>query len=219
MNNAESSMPHSNTNVFTIGIGGASCSGKSTFANALIDKLCESGNFEASNVMLFKMDNFYFSVPSELNNVDYNFDSPEALDFELIRSTLRDVNKGISIDMPQFLVPENVRGPSVNVPTSSTKIVIVDGVFSLIHEDLRQLYDLCIFVDVEDVDLLIRRRYERNPSNPFNTESYFRRFIYPGYLNYILPSKKYADMIISGSNNNARMSNILSNALSRGAYK
>lgn len=176
-----------------IGLCGGSGSGKSTLIDLLKEEFLEQ-------ISVIDMDNYYISrdeLPLEERR-QVNYDVPESLDWSSMMKDIQRLMDGKMIEQPQFsfMTYERIRG---DVKTLPAPILIVDGIFSLHNEALRNLYDLKVFVDVEP-DVRLARRMLRNMERygrtaEFEIEQYFGK-VRPMHEKYVEPCKKYADLIL-----------------------
>jgi uridine kinase len=177
-----------------IGLCGGSGSGKSTFIEWLKEQF-------PGQVSVIDMDNYYISREElsfeERRNV--NYDIPESLDWTGMIGHIKDLLAGKSIAQPKFSFQTYERLPD-REETKAAQFIIVDGIFSFFHEELRNLYDFKIFLDVPS-DLRFARRMLRNikrygRSPEFEAAQYFEK-VKPMHERYVEPCKKYADMVLA----------------------
>ena len=185
-------------NPFLIGICGGSASGKTTAASYITQFVGEE------NCLLFSLDNYFFGPNDEERKhiQDYNFDRPEALDFDLAYQHLLDLKEGKTIEMPVYSFHVSKR-MNYTQTVSPKKIIIFEGIFSLHEKRMRELMDIKLFFDL-DSDIRFFRRIIRDISDRSRQidtviERYFR-FVKPAFDRYILPTRKYADFVIPQDN-------------------
>ena len=185
-------------NPVLIGICGGSASGKTTAALYITNFVGEE------NCLLFSLDNYYFGPNDEERKhiQDYNFDRPEALDLDLAYKHLLELKEGKEIDMPVYSFNISKR-LDYTQKVAPRKVIIFEGIFSLHEERMRDLMDIKIFCDL-DSDIRLARRICRDISDRSRKidtiiERYFR-FVKPAFDIYILPTKKYADLVIPQDN-------------------
>ncbi len=166
-----------------IAIAGGSGSGKSTIANLLKDAV-------GSNTKIFSLDKFFKNadmLPKYYSNYHQSYQA--------------DYNQPSSLKLSKmFEFCQNVSGYD---------IAIFDGHFALYYPQLRQLMDIKIFVDCK-ITTMLKRRTIRNLANNYggNKENIFyynQECVKPSYQQYILPTKKYADIIINNNSNNTQI--------------
>jgi len=184
----------SSSRPFIIGIGGGSGSGKTTVAKNII-KAIGSGN-----VVYIAHDDYYRdrSSLSQAERAVVNYDHPQEFETELLVKQLQELLDGKTIQKPTYDYTDHVR----SVQTESihpAQVIIVEGILVLESAELRKMFDLKIYVDTDSDIRLIRRidrdMKERNREFDFIVDQYLK-IVRPMYLQFIEPSKRYADIII-----------------------
>ena len=185
---------------YLIGISGGSGGGKTSVANLIHKSLGKKDS------LLFSMDTYYKDLTPEqekdLNN--YNFDSPEALDLDLLYTHLNDLMHWKKIEMPTYDFSTNKRN-SYTINLEPAKVIIFEGILAFYDKRMRDLMDLKLFIDLDDDIRLSRRIYRDIISRGREMETVLERyhkFVKTAYNNFIRPTKEYADIIIprGGSN-------------------
>ena len=176
-----------------IGIAGASGSGKTTIARKISKEL-------DSDAMLINHDAYYkdFKHLSLEERSKLNFDHPDSLDTELMTEHIRALKKGVPIEKPEYDFTTHSR-KKTTVPINPVSVIIVEGILIFTDADLRELFDIKIFVDT-DLDLCLIRRIERDVNERGRTlgsvlEQY-QKTVKPMYHEFVESSKRYADIII-----------------------
>ncbi|XP_008230499.1 PREDICTED: uridine kinase-like protein 5 [Prunus mume] len=185
---------------FFIGVAGGTASGKTTVCNMIISQLRDQ------RVVLVNQDSFYHSLNAEkLKRVhEYNFDHPEAFDTEHMLSCMEQIKRGQAVTIPNydFKTHQSIE-PACKVNPSD--IIILEGILVLHDPRIRDLMNLKIFVDT-DSDVRLSRRIQRDTvergRNIENVLDQYARFVKPSFEEFILPSKKYADIIIPRGGDN-----------------
>jgi len=178
----------------TIGVAGGSGSGKSTVVAALVEAV------GSENVALLPHDAYYRPY-SELSLDDrrrLNWDHPDRLETELLVRHLSDLAAGVSIERPVYDFNTYSRLPQTE-RVEARPVVILDGILILIEPTLRELLDIKVFVDT-DADIRFIRRLrrdivERGRELSSVIEQYLKT-VRPMHLDFVEPSKRYADLII-----------------------
>ena len=177
-----------------IGLAGGSGSGKTTIAEALVDAI--------AGVAYVRHDDYYRHRP-ELNfeeRTKVNYDHPDSLETSLLVSHLEQLRSGQPVQRPVYDFTTHTRSDTT-VMVAPAPVVVVEGILVLADEDLRSLMDLKIYVDT-DADLRLARRMERDIEERGRTaQSVLTQYlttVRPMHLQYVEPSKRYADMIIPG---------------------
>ena len=185
---------------YLIGISGGSGGGKTSVANVLFKCL------GIENCLLFSMDTYYKNLTpeQEKNLSNYNFDTPDALDLDLIYEHLSDLMQWKSIEMPTYDFNTNSRQKET-IHLKPNKFIIFEGILAFHEKRMRDLMDLKLFIDLDDDMRLSRRIYRDIISRGRKMETVIERyhkFVKPAYNLFIKPTKKYADIIIprGGSN-------------------
>lgn len=146
----------SKTRPYLIGIAGGSASGKTAVANIIFKFI------GIQDCLLFSMDSYYKGPNDEerKNMSEYNFDHPNAIDFELVSEHLKILMEGKSIDMPiyNFAISKREQG---TVKVNPSNLIIFEGILALYDKRLRDLMDMKIFVD-SDGDIRLARRSKIN---------------------------------------------------------
>lgn len=183
-----------------IGIAGGTGSGKTTVVKKIIESL------ESGEVVLLPQDSYYKDSsdvpPEERQNI--NFDHPDAFEWDLLSDHVRKLRRGESIEQPTYSYHTCTRQPET-IHVEPRDVIIVEGILALCDDELRSLMDLKVFVDADPDERLIRviQRdvIERNRTAQAVMDRY-TRVLKPMHLQFIEPSKRYADLIIpeGGSN-------------------
>lgn len=180
--------------ILFIGIAGGTASGKTSVANELIK------NLNQEKVTLINLDSYYI----DLSHLDleerkkFNFDHPDSIDWNLIYQNLYNLFKLKEAYKPVYSFSLYNRTQEFEI-LEPAKIVILEGLFALYKKELRSLMDLKIFVSAPD-DIRLIRRIKRDVSEIGRDidsiiEQYLN-FVRPMYIEYIKPTKNYADIII-----------------------
>lgn len=188
-----------------IGITGGTGSGKSTVVRK-IGEVCP-------DFVIIEQDNYYRSA-SFVNNTNItavNFDRPDAFETELLLNHLQALKNGKAIEMPQYdFVRHTRREETVHVEPAP--LIILDGLMVLHDPEIRKLLDLKIFVDTP-ADIRFIRRLQRDIKERGRTmESVIKQYlevVRPGHMEFIEPTKDYADLIIPEGGYNEKAMNVL----------
>lgn len=181
-----------------VGIAGGSGSGKTTLAENICRIFPDS--------ILISQDSYYKNLshlPFE-ERAKQNFDHPNALDFSLLREHLLDLKNGKGIEQPSYNFHCHLREETTRW-VEPAQIILVEGILLLAAPEVRDLFDIKIFVDADD-DVRILRRIERDMterSRDFNSiKEQYLQTVKPMYDAFVAPSKKYADVIFPEGGNN-----------------
>lgn len=189
-----------------IGIAGGTGSGKTTLAERIHQKFPGS--------VLISQDSYYRDIShlSVKERKERNFDHPDSLEFSLLRAHLLDLKEGRSINVPIYDFCEHMR-VSETKHIEPANIVIIEGILLLAVSEVRDLFDLKIFVDTDN-DERVLRRIERDIKERGRTlddvKAQYLKTVKPMHDIYVEPSKKFADIIIpEGGYNEIALSLIL----------
>ncbi len=200
-------------NCIFIGVAGGSGSGKTTVANNLVKA------FKSEDAVLVEQDAYY----KELNHLSLeekakvNFDHPNSIEFELLRKHLLSLAKGNPIERPIYDFKTHSR-KNETIDIQPSRIVIVEGILLFAVPEIRELFDVKIFVDT-DADEMLLRRIERDINERGRTfncvKDQYLHTVKPMYLEFCEPSKRYADVIIPRGGENKIAINMIIAKLKR----
>jgi uridine kinase len=197
-----------------IGIAGGTGSGKTTVAQKIAD------HFQPHEVVLIDQDSYYKDLShrpfSERQLV--NYDHPDAFDHELLIRQIEDLRQGIAIEKPVYSYNLHCRMEKTT-SISPAPIILLEGILVLDSERLRNLMDVKIFVDTDDDIRLIRRLRRDLNERGRNIENILHQYtntVRPMHLGFILPTKRYADLLIPrGGKNDVAIAMIVARIQSR----
>lgn len=200
-----------------IGITGASASGKSLIANTLYHELrAQVGDH---NIGVIPEDCYYkdqSDVPME-ERIKVNYDHPGSMDHELLLQHLKTLKSGKSIQLPQYDYAEHTRKPE-SVLFSPKRVIILEGILLLTDKRLREQMDFSIFVDTP-LDICLMRRIRRDVNERGRTLdsviAQYNKTVRPMYLQFIEPTKQYADIIVPRGGKNRVAIDILKAKISQ----
>lgn len=135
---------------FLIGISGGSASGKTSVVQEIYKLLTD---FEICTISL---DSYYKDLPEDSCLSKFNFDQPNAFDFDLILEHIIALRNGESIDMPKYDFVTSKRLPTTQ-RVKSSPVIIFEGILAFYNKQIRNLMDLKIFIDT-DCDVRLARR-------------------------------------------------------------
>lgn len=181
-----------------IGIAGASASGKSLISHTIFKELVEE--LGADQIGVITEDSYYKDQSHLLleERVKTNYDHPSAFDHALLCQQLTMLLKGEQVEIPTYSYSEHTR-VSETRPFSPKRIIILEGILLLNEPQLRDLMDVSIFMDTP-LDICLIRRLVRDVQERGRTmESVLEQYqttVRPMFLQFIEPSKQYADIIV-----------------------
>ncbi|MEO8535028.1 MAG: uridine kinase [Flavobacterium sp.] len=177
-----------------IGIAGGTGSGKTTVVHQIMNEL------PGTEVGVISQDSYY----KETSNLSFderaliNFDHPRAIDFELLVRHLKALKAGETIDQPVYSFIQHNRTDDT-VSTHPRKVMIVEGILILTNPELRDLFDIKIYVHADSDERLIRRLKRDISERGRDIDEVLTRYqntLKPMHEQFIEPSKAFADIII-----------------------
>ena len=200
--------------MLVIGIAGGSGSGKTPVVKAITEKL------KNEKVVVIPQDSYY-KDSSDLTDEEkraYNFDHPNAIDWDLLCKQLAELKKGKSVRQPVYSYISCSRSKTETVLVEPGDVIIIEGILIFTCEELRMQLDVKIFVDADDDDRLMRVMArditERGKDVRWVIERYSRT-VKPMYLQFIEPSKRYADIVIPQGGHNKVAVDIITNTIEK----
>ncbi|XP_021568905.1 uridine-cytidine kinase-like 1 [Carlito syrichta] len=187
---------------FAIGLGGGSASGKTTVARMIIEAL------DVPWVVLLSMDSFYKVLTpqqqEQATHNNFNFDHPDAFDFDLIISTLKKLKQGKSVKVPIYDFTTHSRKKDWKT-LYGANVIIFEGIMAFADKTLLQLLDMKIFVDT-DSDIRLVRRLRRDISERGRdiegVIKQYNKFVKPSFDQYIQPTMRLADIVVPRGSGN-----------------
>uniref|UniRef100_A0A914M5U8 Uridine kinase n=3 Tax=Meloidogyne TaxID=189290 RepID=A0A914M5U8_MELIC len=181
---------------YLIGICGGSASGKTTVAQKIIERL------EMPWVTVLAMDSFYNVLNEEQHHLadkqEYNFDHPNAFDFDLLYETLLRLRDGKSVEVPVYDFTTHKRSKNPKLMYGAD-ILIFEGILSFHTPEIVDLMDMKVFVDT-DSDTRLARRLQRDISergrDVAGVLDQYIKFVKPAFDSFIAPSMKHSDIIV-----------------------
>ena len=174
-----------------IGIGGGTCSGKSTLARLLLQRF-------GADCSLVPMDNYYLASRGSLEErAALNHDLPSAFDWPLLRAHIRALGGGEAVEMPlyDFVLHNRTSRTQMVEPR---EVVVLEGLFALYDREIRNAMSLRIFLDSTTEQRRRRRLHrdleERGGESAY-TERKFDSMVEPAYCLHVEPTRRWADLV------------------------
>ncbi|CAL7943393.1 unnamed protein product [Xylocopa violacea] len=193
---AESILRSKTRTIYTAGICGGSASGKTTVATKIIESL------DVPWVTLLSMDSFYKVLNEKQHEMaarnEYNFDHPDAFDFELLKTTLQRLKEGRMVEVPIYNFVTHRRENRTKTMYGAN-VIIFEGIFTFYNVDVLKMCDMKVFVDT-DADVRLARRLRRDISQRGrDLEGVLKQYstmVQPAFYYYIAPLMIHADIIV-----------------------
>jgi uridine kinase len=204
-------MPKQTTPI-VIGIAGGTGSGKTTVAQVILDRV------GTHHIALLPHDAYYkdLSALSQTQRAQINFDHPDSLDTDLLIEHVNLLKSGQLVQLPVYDFKTHARTPHT-ILVEPQRVILVEGILIFAEPRLRELFDVKIFVDT-DPDIRFIRRLERDITERGRTSiSVIQQYlttVRPMHLEFVEPSKRYADVIIpEGGLNSVAMDMVVARLL------
>lgn len=188
-----------------IAIAGASASGKSLLASSIYQQLVpEIGN---QQLAVIAEDAYYRDqghLPVE-QRVLTDYDQPSAFEHSLLAEHLSILKEGGSIEVPQYDFRRHTRRDKT-LSIFQPRVVLVEGILLLSVPELRECFDVRIFIDTPlDLCLLrrVRRDTEERGRSLHSVIEQYERTVRPAYYQHIAPARQYADLVVTGGGENS----------------
>ncbi|CAJ0579566.1 unnamed protein product, partial [Mesorhabditis spiculigera] len=198
---------------FLIGICGGSASGKTTVAELIVEQL------DLPWVTILSMDSFYKVLSPEEHELaarsEYNFDHPDAFDFDLLLSCLKRLKEGKSVEVPVYSFVTHSREKTGKMMYGAD-ILIFEGILAFHKEEIFKMMDLTIFVDT-DADTRLCRRLKRDIEERGRDINgvldQYLRFVKPAFDRFIAVDMKKADLLLPRGGDNSNGVGLLYNQI------
>ncbi|UNY98792.1 uridine kinase [Zhouia spongiae] len=183
-----------------IGIAGGTGCGKTTVVNQIINELPEK------EVGIISQDSYYKDTShlSYEERTKINFDHPRAIDFDLLVSHLKELKEHKTIHQPVYSFVKHNRTQNT-ILTHPRKVMIVEGILIFTNKELRDMFDIKIYVHADSDERLIRRVKRDLNERGRDIEEVLNRYqttLKPMHQQFIEPTKEYADIIIPNNKYN-----------------
>ena len=199
--------------MLVIGIAGGSGSGKTTVVRAITKQL-------QGRVVVIPQDSYYKDSshlpPEERQKI--NFDHPDAIDWKLLCQQIRELKQGNPIEQPVYSYITCSRSKTETVTVEPAEVIIVEGILIFTCKELRDQMNIKIFVDADDDDRLMRIIVRDIAERGRTIESAIDHYcatVKPMHLQFIEPSKRYADIVIPQGGHNKVAIDVISATVER----
>jgi len=186
--------------MLTVGIAGGTGSGKTTVVRKLIEML------PRDEVVILPQDSYYKDnshLPIE-ERQKINFDHPDSVEWPLLMAHLAELKAGRPVKMPVYSYLTCIRSEET-IPVKPADVVVVEGIMVLVDPGLRSMLDIKVFVDADADDRLgrvIQRDIIERGRSVLKVLERYNETVKPSHLQFIEPSKRYADIIVPGGGEN-----------------
>ena len=203
--------------MLVIGIAGGSGSGKTTVVKAITQQL-------GGQVVVIPQDSYYKDsshVPVEERR-NINFDHPDAIDWKLMCQQIRELKQGRTIEQPVYSYITCSRSKTETVTVEPAEVIIIEGILIFTCKELRDQMNIKIFVDADDDDrlmrIMVRDIAERGRTVETAIEHYCET-VKPMHLQFIEPSKRFADIIVPQGGHNKVAIDVISATVEKAMSK
>lgn len=188
---------------FVIGVAGGTASGKSSVCAKIMQQLGQDDvDHKQRQVVIINQDTFYRPLTEEENTKalkgEFNFDHPDAFDYEFMVNTLKDLVAGNEVKLPQYNYKTNAREEKWHT-VYPADVVLFEGILVFYFKELRDMYHMKLFVDTDPDTRLSRRVLRDTKERGRDIENILHQYttlVKPAFEEFCLPTKKYADVII-----------------------
>lgn len=189
---------------FMVAVSGGSGSGKTTFVSKLRTRL----ERERERPLVLNIDHYYrdLSHLAPADRANTNFDDPDSIERSLLLDQVSALQKGQAVDRPSYDFATHSRTPET-VRLEASSVIIMDGIFSLCFPELFELFDMKLYIDVDDDVRVVRRIRRDTAERGRNFESCAAQYlgsVKAMHRKFIEPTKVHADLVIPWHNMNER---------------
>jgi len=203
--------------MLVIGIAGGSGSGKTTVVKAITKQL-------SGRVVVIPQDSYYKDsshLPLE-ERQKINFDHPDAIDWKLLCQQIRELKQGKTVEQPVYSYITCSRSKTETVTVEPADVIIVEGILIFTCKELRDQMNIKLFVDADDDDRVLRiivRDIEERGRTLETAINHYEETVKPMHLQFIEPSKRYADIIIPQGGHNKVAIDVISTTIDNALAK
>ena len=203
--------------MLVIGIAGGSGSGKTTVVKAITQQL-------GGQVVVIPQDSYYKDsshVPVEERR-NINFEHPDAIDWKLMCQQIRELKQGRTIEQPVYSYITCSRSKTETVTVEPAEVIIIEGILIFTCKELRDQMNIKIFVDADDDDRLMRIMVRDIAERGRTVETAIEHYcdtVKPMHLQFIEPSKRFADIIVPQGGHNKVAIDVISATVEKAMSK
>lgn len=183
--------------VLFIGVTGGTASGKTTLCQIVCKNI--EKHLPGTRCKIISQDHYYKNIPKEIDRTLWNWDTPDALEWDLLLENLKSLKSGAKeVHSPQWDFVEH-RRCDTSMIIEEADIYLIEGIFVLSDPKIREMLDLQIFVEVESDTRLARRIVRDMTKRGRSLESVlyqYENFVKPGFDNFTHPSRRFANIIV-----------------------
>jgi len=188
---------------FLIGVAGGTASGKSTVCERIMEAVVEQNNGHERQIISLSQDSFYRELDeaesAQAAKGTFNFDHPDAFDHDLMVNCLKDIQEAKPTKVPVYDFKTNSRKPGEFTEIFPSDVVLLEGILVFYNKEVRDLFDMKLFVDT-DADTRLARRVLRDIEDRGRDLEHilqqYTNLVKPAFEEFCLPTKKFADVII-----------------------
>lgn len=199
--------------MLVIGIAGGTGSGKTTVVKKIVEQIPENEVAVLSHDSYY-YDNGHLSLEERRKK---NFDHPDSIEFDLMIEHINKLKKGEPVEEPVYSFITCTRSKETR-KISPKKVLIIEGILCLTNKELRELMDIKVFVDCDsDIRLtrVIQRDIQERGRDIEQVLTRYKKTVRPSHLQFIEPTKRYADIIVPQGGKNLVAINILTNHINQ----
>jgi uridine kinase len=186
-----------------IGVAGGTASGKSTVCEKIRQLVVNEDAENGRQIITLSQDSFYRNLTAKESEQAkkgmFNFDHPDAFDHHLMIKCLSEIQSGKSTQVPVYDFKSNARIEGEFTLIHPSDVVLLEGILVFYHKEVRELFDMKLFVDT-DADTRLARRVlrdiEERGRDLENVLFQYTNLVKPAFEEFCLPTKKHADVII-----------------------
>ena len=188
-----------------VGIAGGTGSGRTTFANKILHRLNDSSH--SAHAVILHQDSYYLPTPPKelIRPERANYDHPAAFDWDLLRLDLAKLKEGQKVATPTYDFKTS-RRQTETIAVGPCRAILMEGIYALWDEEIRDLMDLRVYLDVDADIRFIRRLHRDVKERGRSLDGIIRQYydtVRPMHHQFLAPTQQYADIIVGEENDRA----------------